>query len=85
MFLISDPNGTLIGARATRAGANQLIEEHAMTKMREEASDQGGNSVDHEDGPRLYALHLADYKLEEVFPSIPQEGTTDQQRGQGDV
>lgn len=66
MFLVSDPNGTLIGARATRAAANQLIEDHAMAKMSEKADEEKRSADPKEgDGPQLYALQLADYKLEE--------------------
>jgi hypothetical protein len=64
VFLILDPNGTLIGARATRAEANRLIEEHAMGKMKSEIENGSIANLDRESIWAAHGRTIVDYKVE---------------------
>jgi hypothetical protein len=66
VFLVTCPGGTLIGARATRAEVNRLIEEHAMNVAKKEIEDGATEDLTLKRACEIYARVMTDYKVETV-------------------
>jgi hypothetical protein len=66
VFLVSDPDGTLIGVRETRKEANDLICEHAMGKVKREIEESPTINQYQEYIPKVYCQLLINYKVEFV-------------------